>query len=295
MRVGVIGVGHMGKHYAVNLMKAGYEVVVYDKAEERMSELVKLGAEAAASPREVARLCRIVITALPTPAVDEEVMLGEEGILGVAERGTTIIGTGTVLPETTLKLAAAAKRRELEYLDAPVSGGEDAAKAATLAVVVGGDEEAYMRVEGILHVLGKHVFYAGPSGSGNVVKLVNNLLGLTNLAVLSEGMVLGVKAGVDVKTLYDFIRVSSGSSQQLEAKLPRKIALGNFGPGFRVELAYKDLSLAKELAEKNGVPLFLGNVTHQVYGLAVDKGLGSRDSSAVVTLFEEKAGVKVRF
>ena len=295
MKIGVIGLGHMGRHYAENLLEAGHEIVVYDTIREAMREIVRLGAKAANSPKEVAQASDIIITALPSPAVEEKVVLGENGILAGAKKGAIIISMGTVQPSTTIKLAKVAKEKGMEYLDAPVSGGEAGAASATLTIMVGGAKNIFEKTKKVLQALGKNVRYAGPQGSGNIAKLINNLLSLTNLVTLSEGMVLGTKAGADPKALYEIIKTSTGRSQPLEFKLPKRIAIGDFEPGFRINLALKDLGLVMEMAKEYSVPLFMTSVAHQMYQLARTKELGEKDITAVIRLLEEATGTTVRF
>ena len=272
MNIGFIGIGNMGKPMSTNLLKAGYELIVFDIRKEAMEEPIRLGAKAASNPNDVAKLSDIVITSLPTPEILEEVVLGRNGVLDGARSGCVLIDTGTVSPSTIKKIASLAKDRGVQVLDAPVSGGVAGAIAGTLTVMVGGDKDVYERCLGILRVIGKNIYHVGDVGSGDTVKLVNNLMSLTNVVTLSEGMILGVKAGVNPETLYNVIKVSTGSSYALEVKLPNLISKGRFEAGFAIDLACKDLGLAIALGRELGAPLFVTSIAQQVYELAKTGG-----------------------
>lgn len=295
MRIGFIGIGNMGGPMSINLLKAGYKLIIYDIREEAMEEPVRLGAETASSPKEVAQASDIVITSLPTPEALEEVVLGRCGVLEGARRGCVLVDTSTVSPSTIRRIPSIAMDRGVEVLDAPVSGGVTGARARTLTVMVGGDREVFERCREILRVIGKNVYHVGDVESGDTVKLVNNLMSLVNVVALSEGMVLGVKAGADPETLHNVIKVSTGRSYALEVKLPNLISKGRFEPGFAIDLACKDLGLAIALGREMGVPLFVTSIAQQVYELARARGMGRLDHTAVITLLEEAAKVKVRY
>jgi 3-hydroxyisobutyrate dehydrogenase-like beta-hydroxyacid dehydrogenase len=210
-------------------------------------------------------------------------------------RGCVLVDTSTVSPSTIKRIAAIARERGVEVLDAPVSGGVAGARAATLTVMVGGDKGVFERCQEVLSVIGKNVYHVGDVGSGNAVKLVNNLMSLVSVLALSEGMVLGTKAGVDPEALHRVIKVSTGSSYALEVKLPNLISKGRFEAGFAIDLACKDLGLAIDLGREMGVPLFVTNVAQQVYELARARGMGRLDHTAVIKLLEEAAQVEVRY
>ena len=295
MKIGFIGIGMMGREMSINLLKAGYELMIYDIRKEAMEDPIRFGAKAASSPKEIGQVSDIIMTSLPSPEALEEVVLGKHGLLEGARRGCILIDTSTVSPSTIRKIASVAKDRGVDVLDAPVSGGVNGAKAGTLSVMVGGNVDVFERCLEFLRVIGKNIYHVGDLGSGCIVKLVNNLMSLVNVVTLSEGMVLGVKAGVDPKTLYDVCRVSTGRSQALEWKLPNKMSKGRFEPGFSINLTCKDLGLILALGKEIGVPLFITSIAQQIYERAKAKGLGRLDNTAVITLFEEATQVVVRF
>jgi 2-hydroxymethylglutarate dehydrogenase len=293
MKIGVIGIGVMGRHMSVNLVKAGYDVRIYDIRTEAMEDPMHLGATLTQSPKELADASEIVITSLPSSEALEDVVLGRRGVLEGARRGCILVDTSTVSPLTIRKIAVSANEQGVDMLEAPVSGGVEGAKAGTLTVMVGGTAHVLARCREVLQVIGTNIYHVGDLGSGNTVKLVNNLLSLVNVVTLAEGMVLGVKAGIDANTLYNVLKVSTGRSHALEWKLPHKILKRSFEPGFTINLTCKDLGLVLALGRKMGVPLFITSLAQQIYELAKAKGLGTLDNTAVITLLEDAAQIKV--
>lgn len=294
MQLGFIGLGAMGKPMALNLLKASYDLWVNDVKQEAVAELVKAGAKPCSSPQELAGVVDVVITMLPNDKIVEEVILGANGFLQGGRAGQIIIDMSSVAPQSTRKMANAVQAKGIRYVDAPVSGGVAGASAGALTIMVGGDRETVRAVEPILKVLGQKIYHVGDVGAGDAVKLVNNLLLGANMAALAEALVLGAKAGLDPQTMYEIIKVSSGRSYALEAKVPNFILKGNFVPGFAVDLQYKDMELAVETAKSLGIPLPVTTMAQQVFEMARAKGLGREDISAVIKIWEEMAGVQVR-
>jgi 3-hydroxyisobutyrate dehydrogenase len=291
--VGYIGLGVMGSRMAKTLARAGYALDVFDIDDAKTRALTAAGATAAGSPGEVARKSDVVFSSLPWPATVREVYLGAGGVLESARPGTILIDTSTVDPETTRAVHAAAAARDVQYLDAPVSGGYREAENGTLVVIVGGDPSAFDRAKGVLGVLGSTVHYAGPSGAGNIVKLVNNVMSMGNMLVAAEVFVLGVKAGMDARTLFEILKGSAGRSYHFEKRLPNILAR-NFEPGFTVDLARKDLGLAVDMARTHDVPVPATGLLHQLYNASSALGDGKNDFASIVKLFESWAGTEVR-
>ncbi|MDR3591153.1 MAG: NAD(P)-dependent oxidoreductase [Negativicutes bacterium] len=292
--VGFIGLGAMGRPMAANLLQAGYSLTVYDVVESAVAELTAKGAKRALTPKAVAQAAEIIITMLPNNAIVEAVLSGADGLLAGSRPGQVIIDMSSVTPGHTKKMAALAQAREVDYIDAPVSGGVAGATAGSLTIMAGGRTEVLEACREVLSVLGKKIYHVGPVGSGDTVKLVNNLLLGINMAAVAEAMTLGVKAGLDPQVMFDVIAASSGRSYALEAKVPNFVLKGNFEPGFAVDLQYKDLEMASQTGKELGLPLLLTNIAGQIYETARAKGLGRKDISAVVAMQEELAGVKVR-
>jgi 2-hydroxymethylglutarate dehydrogenase len=294
-RVGFIGLGNMGYPISLNLLRSGYKLVVYDIVGEKIEKLVNEGATGARSPKEVAELSDIVMTSLPTPEALEEVVTGQQGILEADRVELTLIMLDTIPPATARKIALKASRQGVNVLEAPVSGGPYLAREGALTLMVGGDIYVFEKCKPLLEKIGRHIYYVGKIGTGSVVKLINNLLSLGNVALMCEAIVLGIKAGVNGRTLYEILSKSTGRSFALEYKLPNIIAKRRFDSGFAINLACKDLGIISNLAKELGYPLFTGSLIEQLYRLARAIGLGHEDHTAVVKLFENIAGVTVEF
>lgn len=292
-RIGFIGLGIMGSRMAKTLLGAGSALTVFDIDRSRMDDLEAAGAAVAASPRDVAARSEIVFSSLPVPATVKTVYLGPDGVLQGAAPGTILVDMSTVDPETTRAVAAVAAEKKLEYLDAPVSGGFRDAENGTLVVIVGGNRAAFDRCRDVLGVLGSTVHYAGPSGAGNIVKLVNNVMSMGNVLVAAEAFVLGVKAGMDGQALFDIIRTSAGRSFHFEKRFPNILAR-NFAPGFTVDLARKDLGLAVDMARTHDVPVPATSLIHQLYNASSRLGDGPNDFASIVKLFEGWAKTQVK-
>ena len=294
MNIGFIGIGAMGRPMAVNLLKAGFHLTVYDLNQEVVQQLIEMGACSAATPKELAVDADVVITMLPNFDVVQSVLDGADGVLAGVREAAVIIDMSTVAPNQTRRMAALAKEKGVSYLDAPVSGGVGGAAKGALTIMVGGPAVVIEQVMGIFNVLGKKVYRVGDVGAGDAIKLVNNLLLGVNMAAVAEAMVVGVKAGLDPQVLLEIISSSSGSSYALETKMPKFIMKGNFDPGFAIDLQFKDLELATQTGKDLGVPLILTNLAQQIFEQARAAGLGGEDISAVIKVWEKFAGVEVR-
>jgi 2-hydroxymethylglutarate dehydrogenase len=294
MQVGLIGIGAMGGPMAVNLCKAGFELTVYDVNKVAVRRLTEQGAVAAATPKELAMVSEAVITMLPNFQIVSSIMEGTDGVLAGVRDGAIIVDMSTVAPHQTRAMAAKAAERGAVYLDAPVSGGVSGAEKGTLTIMVGGPDEAVDRVMQIFEALGKKVYRVGDVGSGDAVKLANNLLLGVNMAAVAEALVIGVKAGLNPRVLLEVIRSSSGASYALEAKADAFILNGKFEPGFAIDLQYKDLELATQTGKDMGVPLFMTGLAQQLFEQARAAGLGDQDISAVIRPLEKLVGIEVR-
>lgn len=293
--VGFIGLGAMGEPMARNVLKRGFPLVVRDLRPEPVAALRDVGARAADSPRAVAEAVDVIITMLPGRNEVRDVYLGPGGILEGARAGPVAVDMSTVPPMTTREVGAALADRGVRMLDAPVARTREAALAGTLSIMVGGDWRAFEECRDVLGAMGSDISYCGALGAGEVVKLVNNLVLFANVAALAEGLVLGVKAGVEPGTLVEVLSKGSADSFVLRNHVAKAVLRGDFAEGrFSVEYALKDIRYARDLAESLSVPLFQSAVTQELYGLA--KALGrSRDyHPAVFTVLEQVAGVEVR-
>jgi 3-hydroxyisobutyrate dehydrogenase len=295
-QIGFIGLGLMGKPMARNLMRAGFALTIFARHPEKVQDLVAAGATLAPSSRAVGEASEVVITMLPDSPEVNEVVLGPDGVLEGARSGQIIIDMSTIAPEASRALARRCAGRGVTFLDAPVSGGSNGAEAGTLAIMVGGDEATFEACRPLFEAMGskEKIFYVGPSGAGEVVKLANNVLCGVIAAGTAEALVMGVKAGVSTEMLAKIIGVSSGASTQLGAVFPIRVFNDSFAPGFMTDLLYKDLGLALDLGAHNGVPLELTALTRELYARSREAGYGRADYTALIKLLEEQAGVQVR-
>jgi 3-hydroxyisobutyrate dehydrogenase len=294
-KIGFIGLGAMGNHMAKNLIKAGYDLTVYDINPRPVEELVSLGAKKAKSCSETAKVGEVVITMLPADDEVKAAVLGPEGVLEGAKAGTVLIDMSSIAPHTSKQVAAEAQKKGVKFLDAPVSGGTGGAEKATLTIMVGGDKTLLDEHMEILQTLGKTIYHVGDVGMGETVKMVNQMLVGINLTGIVEALVMGTKLGVKPEVLYKVIRASSGNSFMLDSRVPNYIFSGNFTqPGFAVDLLRKDLGLALESGKVNKIPLFMTGQAYQYFTRATAEGLGKKDMSAVVELLEKTAGIQVR-
>jgi len=292
-KIGFIGLGIMGKPMAKNLLKAGYELVVYDINKQAVKDLVGVGAQEGFSPKDVAERTEIIITMLPNSPHVKEVILGENGVLEGAKPGKIIVDMSSIAPLVSREIAAKVKEKGVEMLDAPVSGGEPKAIDGTLSIMVGGSSEVFEKVKDILLCMGSSAVLVGDIGSGNITKLANQIIVALNIAAMSEALVLATKAGVDPEKVYQAIRGGLAGSTVLDAKAPM-VMQRNFNPGFRIELHIKDLMNALDTAHEIGVPAFLTAQVMEIMQALKVEGKEKQDHSSIIQFYEKLAGVEVK-
>jgi 3-hydroxyisobutyrate dehydrogenase len=290
--VGFIGLGHMGSPMALNLLKNGFPLVVHDVDRTKAEALRARGATAADSAEAVAAVAERTICMVETTAQAESVIAGEHGIVRGARRGHIVVCMSTIDPLVTRRLGELLATRGVAMLDAPVSGGTVRAVSAELSIIAGGAAETVAACQDLFRAMGAKIFHVGALGQGLAMKLVNNMLVQVNMVAVAEALVLGVKAGLDPQTIYEVVRVSSGTSHAFETRVP-KILERDFAPGGTVDISYKDQELETAFAKQLGVPVLLANVSQQVYQMARAAGLNKEDGSAVVKVLERLAGVTV--
>ncbi|MGE0822378.1 MAG: NAD(P)-dependent oxidoreductase [Candidatus Binatia bacterium] len=296
MRIGFIGLGNMGGPMAMHILEAGHTLTVYDARREASRPHVDKGAQWADSPRAVAAASEIIFTSLPGPKEVESVALGEGGVLQGASADSVYIDLSTSSPTLIRHIAEVYREKGVQVLDAPVSGGPIGAQQATLAVMVGGDQAVYQRVKPVLDAIGNKVSYVGGIGAGEVAKLVHNMIGMCQMAILAEGLTLGVKAGVDPEALRKAIADGAvGQGLMLNYMVPNVVFKGDFDTvRFALRLARKDVGLATALGRELEVPLKIASLVEQEFIESLARGWGDRDSTTPFTLQEERAGVQVR-
>jgi 3-hydroxyisobutyrate dehydrogenase len=290
---GFLGLGTMGGPMARRLVQSGFTVTGYDVSAPRCDASANAGVTIAKSPAAAAENADVVLSSLPNPAAIRAGYLGADGAIGAVRRGVVLVDMSTIDPATWRDLADAAHARGADALGAPVSGGPAEAGSGKLVFLIGGEAAVIDRVRPVLETLGAEIHHLGPLGAGHIVKLVNNVMSMCNVAVAAEAMVLGVKAGMDPQRLFDVLSTSGGRSHHFLKRFPNVLA-GDFTPHFSIALSRKDLSLALQMAESLGVPMLTASTVRQVYEAAAAQGLDTLDMAAVTTLYEQWAGLKVR-
>jgi 2-hydroxy-3-oxopropionate reductase len=287
--IGFIGLGIMGRPMARNLLKAGYSLVVHSRSRGPVDEIVKAGAKEAASAKDVAAQCDVLITMLPNSPEVEQVALGPNGIIEGARRGLIFVDMSTISPIVSQKIGKALEPKGVALLDAPVSGGEKGAIDGALSIMVGGDKDVFERVLPIFQAMGKTITLLGPLGFGGFTKLANQIIVAVNLTALAEALTLGKKAGLDRDLLLTALAGGLAGSKCLEQKRANYVS-NTYNPGFKVDLHYKDLGLIMESARALGVPLPATAVVQELFSALRVKGRGGLDHSGVITLLEDLAG-----
>jgi 3-hydroxyisobutyrate dehydrogenase len=295
MRIGFIGLGHMGNPMVHNLLKAGYSVSIFDVVPEAMQTLAKQGATITTSLREIAEKSDVIFTMLQTGSQVEEVCLAEDGLFTHANKNLLYIDSSSIEINTTLKLHQEAQRLGIAMLDSPVSGGVAGAEAATLTIMVGGNENHFTKALPLLEKLGKKIIHAGPNGSGQAAKICNNLiLGISMIAVC-EGFNLSTKLGLDPKKFFDISSSASGQCWSMTSYCPvpglveKSPANFDYQPGFMAKMMLKDLRLALHAAETAKATLPLGAEAAELYSLFVNQGHGDLDFSAIMQMIAGKS------
>jgi 3-hydroxyisobutyrate dehydrogenase/2-hydroxy-3-oxopropionate reductase len=291
--IGFIGLGIMGQPMALNLLKAGHKLTVYNRTAKKAEPLKEAGAQVASTPAAAAKGADFVILIVTDSAAVEEVVLGEDGILGTVASGAIVIDSSTISPAVSRKMACHIAGRGASWLDAAVTGSKHGAEKGELTFMVGGDPQTFERALPILQVLGKKHIYCGLNGMGLSAKLAQNTIQATMLEVFCEGLVLATKAGVAPETMLEILQSSLARAALTDFKAPF-IFKGDFTPYFPLKLMHKDLELAMEAGFALDVPMPTLAAVKEVYGAAKAQGKGDLDYAAIVTFLEDLAHVKVR-
>jgi 3-hydroxyisobutyrate dehydrogenase len=292
-RIAFLGVGLMGGRMSRRLLAAGHPLTVFDPNTQLVKELVALGATAAGSPAEAGSEAELAILSLPTPAIVESVVAGEDGLLRTLRPGATVIDMSTIDPGTARRVEAACRAAGVRFLDAPVSRGLAGAEAGTLLIMAGGDAEVLEAVRPVLANLGTDIIHVGGPGSGQVAKLCNNMLAAINMQAVGEVLVTGVKAGVDALKLVEVLTGGTGASWVLANQVPRTILAGNDATTFALDLMHKDVWLFLRAAEELGLSTPLAAIAAQTLRMAKSQGYGPRDYSSIIRYFEQLADMRL--
>lgn len=292
-RVGFIGLGIMGRPMALNLMKAGFSLVVHTRTRETSKAVIEQGATYADSPAAVAAAVDMAIIMVPDSSDVELVASGPKGVFETAKRGLIIADMSTISPSVTRDLAVRAAKHGCQWLDAPVSGGELGAINGTLTIMIGGEASAFDRARPVFEGMGKRITHIGPSGHGQTAKLCNQILAGVNLLASCEALALGAKAGLDLDKVHEALTGGAGNSWAFQ-NLGRKMLNGDYEPAFKVKLQQKDLRLVSEAARELQVPLFGSEIVQQLLRVLEAEGKGEKGTQALVTVFEKLAGTAVK-
>jgi 2-hydroxy-3-oxopropionate reductase len=288
--IGFIGLGIMGGPMAENLREAGYEMVVYNRTEEKADDFVEAGGEKASSPREAAEKSDVVITMLPDSPQVEELVLGEDGVAAGVSEGKLYIDMSSIAPATSRQVHEVLEEQGVEAVDAPVSGGQPAAESGELAIMVGGSDDAVERARPILEVMGKAVTHIGPPGAGQVAKAANQVVVALTIQAVAEALTLVRKSGVDAAKVREALLGGLAQSKILEMHGERMLE-HEFDPGFKLSLHRKDLSIALQAAREEGVPLLATAQAAELMNALLASGHGDEDHAVIATFYEELAGV----
>jgi len=292
LKVGYIGLGLMGKPIAKNFLNAGFPLIVHNRSRAAVDELVNLGAKSADSPSEVAANVDVVFTNLPDTPDVELVALGENGIINGSHEGLICVDNSTIKPAAARMIADTLGKKGIEFLDAPVSGGEIGAQNGTLTIMVGGSETALEKVHPVLNAMGKLITHVGTSGAGQIAKVANQIMVAAQMVAMSELLILAKKSGTNPEKVVDAIRAGAAQCWALDHK-PQRLFKGERNPGFKAIMQYKDMNIVMETAREYGIPLPLTAVTTQLYAAMCAMGMEALDNSAIIGVIESLADMKL--
>ena len=292
-KIGFIGLGIMGKPMALNLLKAGFDVTVYNRTETKTEEPVSQGATKADTPAEAAARSTVIITIVSDTPDVESVILGENGVIEKVQPDSVVIDMSTISPESTRNIAARLREKGAHMLDAPVSGGEQGAIDGTLSIMVGGENEIFTRCLPVLESMGKNIIHTGPNGMGQTVKLVNQILVSGTLNSVAEALIFARKSGVDLEKTIDAVKGGAAASWQLTNLAP-KITERDFSPGFMIDLMVKDLNLVTGSSDEMGITLPVTTMVRDMYARLQSEGEGRNGTQALIKALESLTGVEVR-
>jgi 3-hydroxyisobutyrate dehydrogenase len=289
-RVGFLGLGTMGAAMAANLARAGFQVAAWNRTPGRAPELAELGVTTAASPAEAASSAEMVVICVSDTPDVEAVLFGPDGVVGGAKPGTLVIDCSTIAPSGSWDFAARLRERDLRMVDAPVSGGSEGARNATLTIFVGGDERDVEHARPVLNALGRTITHVGPIGAGQAVKAVNQVILAGTYLGVAEGIVLAIKAGLDVEQVVEALGGGAAQSWVL-ANRSRRMIDNDYPLGFKISLHRKDLAIALELAAQLGAALPVSALAAQLESGLIARGHGDDDNSALARAIRGLSGL----
>lgn len=291
MKVGLTGIGTMGKPMAQHILEAGFPLFIFARHPEKAQSLKEKGVQLVDSPAELGRLCDCVLLSLPFDPEVKEVVLGERGVARTAPPGFIILDTTTGTPKAAMELAQQLAPRKIHYLDAPISVGAKGAVEGKLTFMVGGDKEAFEKVKPLMKILGANIFHLGPVGTGRAIKSLNQMVAALNTLTICEAVVMGKKLGISPETFYEVLSKCAANSYHLQTKLPQFIIPGKFIGGHRIEMMVKDLEIALQVARDLKTPTIMTSLATQLYRAAASAGYSEKDISAMANFFGSFVGV----
>jgi 3-hydroxyisobutyrate dehydrogenase len=291
MKVGYIGVGNMGGALAARLASV-HQLLVHDRAAEAVDRLRSVGATAG-TPAQIATECKVIFLCLPTSAHVRQVLFGPDGLAPSLAAGTLIIDQTTGDPDETRQMAHELSKRDVVLIDAPVSGGIVGARAGTIAIMVGAEKHHFDRALPLLRAISPNIFHAGGSGNGQVIKLVNNMMSTAQRVLSFEALTLAAKNGVDPKVATDILLAGGARNAYLEKMVAPRVLEGKLNVGFTLGLAHKDVRLACQMGSASGVPMFLGNVTRELYQMAISEKGAENQVDTIGQVYDRMAGTHV--
>ena len=291
-QIGFIGLGIMGRGMVRNLLRAGFAVRVWNRTAAKMAEFVPAGATTATSPADLARQCDIIIICVSDTPDVQAVILGEHGVLAGAPAGALVIDMSTISPQVTRQLAATLAQKGVHMLDAPISGGSEGAARGTLSIMVGGQADQVARAMPLFQAMGKAITHVGDHGTGQTVKLVNQILVVVNMLAVSEALLFAQAGGLDLSKALEAVSQGAAGSWMLSNRGPQVIAR-DWRPGFTVDLQQKDLRLVLQAADQMGIPLLGTSTVFQLYRTLQARDLGSDGNHALAKALEQLAGLEI--
>ena len=294
MKVGFIGLGVMGAPMALNILKGGHQLTVFDLNPQAVARVTAAGAKSAASPAEVGAASEIVVTMLPEPKHVEEVVLGANGVASGLKPGGIVIDMSTIDPQSSQRVGAELKKRGIHMVDSPVGKTSEHAETGTLTLMIGGEPAQIERAKPVLSCMGNEMYMCGGPGMGHAMKTTNNLLATTIMAANTEALAIGIKSGLTLELMIEVMKTTMAWNAQLAIAMPKKAFRGDDSPGFRVKLACKDVRQAVELARAQGFEPWVGAAAQKTLEHAMSAGFADRDTAALMRIREDQLGIKVR-
>jgi 2-hydroxy-3-oxopropionate reductase len=291
-KLGFMGLGIMGRGMTHNLLKAGFDVTVWNRTMSKMDEFVKAGATAAASPADLAASCDVIFTCVSDTPDVEAVILGEQGVIQGVRTGALVVDHSTISPQATREVAAKLTEKGAHMLDAPISGGSEGAAKGTLSIMVGGEAAQVERAMPYLQAMGKTITHVGPIGAGQMVKLVNQILVVITGLAVSEALLFAQAGGLDLQKTLDAVSGGAAGSWMLNMRGPQVIRR-DWRPGFTIDLQQKDLRLVLEAADQMGVPVVATSLVFNLYRTLQAQGLGGEGNHALIKALEKMTGIEV--